>query len=80
MRWNESRVMKLIPSTELSSRLPGETPSSFILTGCDSDPRFLGGGYEGLKFPRMSGKSTSSPVSRFLSIQFLDTRGGAPGS
>ena len=38
---------------ELSSRLPGDTPNSFILTGYeryDSDPRFVGGGYEGSKF------------------------------
>ena len=42
----------LIPATELSSRLPGDTPSGFILTGYGSDPRFLGGGYEGSKFPR----------------------------
>ncbi len=37
----------LIPATELSSRLPGDTPSGFMLTGYDSDPRFLGGSYEG---------------------------------
>ena len=42
----------LIPSTELSSRLPGDTPSGFVLTRYDSGPRFLGGSYEGSKFPR----------------------------
>ncbi len=46
----------LIPATELSSRLPGDTPSSFILTGYGSDPRFLGGGFEGSKFPRKLGE------------------------
>ena len=42
----------LVPATELSSRLPGDTPSGFVLTGYDSDLRFLGGSYEGSKFPR----------------------------
>ena len=27
------------------------TPSSFVLTGYGSDPRFPGGSYEGSKFP-----------------------------
>ena len=42
----------LIPAAELSSRLPGDTPSSFILTQYDWNLRFLGGSYEGSKFPR----------------------------
>ena len=49
----------LIPGTELSSRLPRDTPSSFILTGYGSYSRFVGGGYEGSKFPRKFGKIES---------------------
>ena len=52
------RNSALIPATMLSSRLPGDTPSSFILTGYGSDPRFLGGGYGGSKFPRRFEKNT----------------------
>ncbi len=61
----------LISSLDFSLRLPRDTPGSFILTGYGSDPRFLGGGYKGSKFPRKSGKSTPSPVSRLLSTQLL---------
>ncbi len=52
------RNSALIPATMLSSRLPGDTPSSFILTGYGSDPRFLGGGYGGSKFPRRFEQNT----------------------
>ena len=34
-----------IPATDLSSRLPGDTPSSFVLTWHGKNPRFLGGSY-----------------------------------
>ena len=53
-----------IPATELSSRLPGDTPSSFMLSGYGSDLRFLGGGYECSKFPGKLGKKR---VTRFWS-------------
>ena len=49
-----SIVTQLSPATELSSRLPGDTPSSFILTGYGSDPRFLGSGYEGSKLQQQN--------------------------
>ena len=51
------RNSALIPATELSSRLPGDTPSSFILTQYDWNLRFLGGSYEGSRFPRKFGNN-----------------------
>ena len=60
-----------IPATELYPKT-----RSFILSGYGSDPRFLGGGYEGLKFPRKSGNSSLSPVSRFSSTRLLVTQWG----
>ncbi len=51
----------LIPATELSLRLPGDTSSSIFFTECDWNLRFLGGSCEGSKSPRKFAKSTKSP-------------------